>query len=194
MDPDRFDTLIRSLTARGSRRLVTRVLLGLGVAAATRVRPVPEAEARKCPPCRKRKRGTCQGKKRDGTPCPDGTCRNGRCRPPTCADGVRNGTESDVDCGGSCPRCADGKTCAGRADCLSARCDAGRCQTCAIDADCGSDANGPCVCDVTANGGRACGSSLSGRRVDTCADCLPTEHCYDPGSPTRCYLDCGQTP
>jgi hypothetical protein len=188
----RFDAAARLISTLRSRRALAPIVGGLlGAAIGLEREPVG---ARRCPPCRKKKRGRCRGKKRDGTPCPGGDCRNGRCQPPTCADGVRNGSESDVDCGGTCPRCPDGKSCAGRADCLSARCDAGRCQACAIDADCGSDANGPCVCDVTADGGRACGSSLSGRRVDTCADCLPTEHCYDPGSPTRCYLDCGQTP
>lgn len=37
--------------------------------------------------------------------------------PGTCSDGVLNGTESDVDCGGSCPICADGKLCRSDADC-----------------------------------------------------------------------------
>ena len=39
-----------------------------------------------------------------------------------CKDGVKDGTESDVDCGGSdaaCQRCADGKVCSGGGDCLS---------------------------------------------------------------------------
>lgn len=193
MNPNRFDTLTRSLTVRHSRRHATRVLLGLGLAARGESVLTPEAEAKRCPPCRKKRNGKCRGKKPNGTPCPGGTCRDGRCRSATCGDGVKNGTETDVDCGGSCTRCAGGNTCASRADCHSARCETGRCQTCAIDADCGSDSNGPCVCDVTAGGSRACDSSLSGRRVDTCADCLPTEHCYDPSSPTRCYLDCGQT-
>ena len=31
---------------------------------------------------------------------------------PTCTDGVKNGTETDVDCGGACSPCADGKACA----------------------------------------------------------------------------------
>ena len=47
-----------------------------------------------------------------------------------CADGVRNGDESDIDCGGSvCTRCALGKSCTRPADCASGACDAGECVT-----------------------------------------------------------------
>ena len=28
------------------------------------------------------------------------------CQPPSCTDGVQNGSETGVDCGGSCPPCA----------------------------------------------------------------------------------------
>lgn len=35
----------------------------------------------------------------------------------TCTDATKNGSETDVDCGGSCPACTTGKTCAVSADC-----------------------------------------------------------------------------
>jgi len=38
--------------------------------------------------------------------CESGVCTNGRCQAPTCHDGVQNGDETGVDCGGSCPACA----------------------------------------------------------------------------------------
>jgi hypothetical protein len=41
----------------------------------------------------------------------------------TCTDGVRNGTETDVDCGGSCPACPANRQCAVNADCRSGYCD-----------------------------------------------------------------------
>lgn len=42
-----------------------------------------------------------------GSTCPDGVCMNNVCQPAACDDGVENGTETDVDCGGSCPtKCA----------------------------------------------------------------------------------------
>jgi hypothetical protein len=42
-------------------------------------------------------------------------------------DGLKNGDELDVDCGGSCPPCADGKFCKLDTDCQSASCGAGHC-------------------------------------------------------------------
>ncbi|WP_437336134.1 trypsin-like serine protease [Sorangium sp. So ce394] len=48
---------------------------------------------------------------------------------PTCTDGVQNGTETDVDCGGTCAAdCANGDTCSTNADCTSQNCVAGVCQ------------------------------------------------------------------
>ena len=41
----------------------------------------------------------------------------------TCADRVKNGHESDVDCGGgTCPKCINGKQCSANVDCVSNRC------------------------------------------------------------------------
>ncbi len=81
-----------------------------------------------------------------------------------CIDNIRNGTETDTDCGGSsCPACADGKACAGNSDCLTGNCESGICKPkvdlCKngaqdpgeTDVDCG----GPCAqCGV----GKKCGS------------------------------------
>ena len=36
--------------------------------------------------------------------CQSGVCTGGICQAPTCNDGVRNGSETDVDCGGTLPR------------------------------------------------------------------------------------------
>lgn len=41
---------------------------------------------------------------------------------PSCSDSTHNGTETDVDCGGSCTPCADGKGCHTGADCVSKSC------------------------------------------------------------------------
>ena len=42
----------------------------------------------------------------------------GRALPLTCDDGVQNGNETDVDCGGSCAGCGEGKICEEPADCM----------------------------------------------------------------------------
>ena len=45
-------------------------------------------------------------------------CYNGRCTEPSCTDNIKNGLETDVDCGGRCPTgCVVGKTCEGFRDC-----------------------------------------------------------------------------
>ena len=50
--------------------------------------------------------------------------------PPSCTDGVKNGSESDVDCGGpDCAPCADGRACGGDNDCRSRVCTGLVCQT-----------------------------------------------------------------
>lgn len=75
--------------------------------------------------------GTCTYPKTD-VKCANG-CSGGTCAaaPPVgCKDGKVNGTESDVDCGGSCPQCANGKSCGSSLDCLSGWCDAAKGDVC----------------------------------------------------------------
>lgn len=72
-------------------------------------------------------------------------------QPALCSDGVVNGSESDVDCGGNCTPCPDGNDCFDGSDCASNSCSGGNCQppSCSDgvknqgeeDIDCG----GPCV-------------------------------------------------
>lgn len=47
---------------------------------------------------------------------------------PSCYDGIQNGPESDVDCGGDCPLCEIGQRCHTARDCESGLCDAGHCR------------------------------------------------------------------
>src|SRR5690606_969820 len=99
--------------------------------------------------------------------CPPGmVCNPGEwvCRRelvPSCTDGVQNGDESDIDCGGACPGCPDGARCGGGADCQSGMCDGATCvaNMCSdgllngseSDIDCGGAQCPPCgdgrVCD-----------------------------------------------
>src|SRR5256885_7165918 len=41
---------------------------------------------------------------------------------PACDDGIKNGAETDIDCGGICKACALGSACAAPADCRSNDC------------------------------------------------------------------------
>lgn len=83
---------------------------------------------------------------------------------PTCQDGLNNGTETDLDCGGrGCPPCGDGKQCLVHEDCTSSVCESDVCQPEACD-------------DGVQNGAETdldCGGS-------GCAACLETGRCALP--------------
>lgn len=46
---------------------------------------------------------------------------------PSCSDGVTNGTETGLDCGGPCGPCADGQSCVLHRDCSGHACEGGVC-------------------------------------------------------------------
>jgi hypothetical protein len=56
--------------------------------------------------------------------CTAGVCTmSGGCEPSTCVDGMKDGMETDVDCGGgACPACASGKMCVANTDCAGGTC------------------------------------------------------------------------
>jgi cysteine-rich repeat protein len=70
-----------------------------------------------------------------GEQCDDGNLMNGdsctaSCQIPalpTCNDGLKNGAETDIDCGGVCGTCAQGKACLVGGDCSTGTCTAGIC-------------------------------------------------------------------
>jgi len=106
------------------------------------------------------------------------------CVPPSCVDGVQNGAESDVDCGGgACARCANGQGCAYDADCGSGLCHLS-------DHVCGT----PTCTDERKDGdetdidcGGSCGTCATARECRVDADCA-TKACFS-GLPHRCLLD-----
>src|SRR5262249_42141771 len=54
--------------------------------------------------------------------CPDGACVSGACVAASCSDSQKDGMETDVDCGGTCGKCASGKGCHASTDCQSGVC------------------------------------------------------------------------
>ena len=82
MNARSFDALTRSLVVGATRR---RLLAGLAASLGGAIAPVlaiQEANAKHCPPCRKKKRGHCKRKKPNGTPCgEEKTCQGGKCKP-----------------------------------------------------------------------------------------------------------------
>jgi hypothetical protein len=94
-----------------------------------------------------------------GTACPNGACDGlGHCA--TCNDGVRNGNETDIDCGGpDCPGC-DGEPCAGDpAGCQSGHCVDGVCCTTACDKKCDA-----CAVELTGAPSGMCAPVILGKQ------------------------------
>jgi hypothetical protein len=89
--------------------------------------------------------------------CQGGVCIAG----PSCTDNAQNGTESDVDCGGSCGRCPDLSDCNQDADCVNNNC----------------DASGTCIsCGDTVKNGTETGIDCGGADP-ACRRCNPGEVC-----------------
>jgi hypothetical protein len=91
------------------------------------------------------------------------------CQAPTCEDDVMNGTETDVDCGGTdplCARCADELRCGTATDCASGVCTGSTCQapTCVDDVMNGTETDVNC-------GGPSCPDCDDGM------DCIQADDC-----------------
>jgi len=91
-------------------------------------------------------------------------CSQTPCPAPSCTDGVQDGDETDIDCGGSsCAPCEDGHACGSASDCTSQVCSASLCVAVSCsdklrngdetDVDCGGSACSPC------GAGSACSAS-----------------------------------
>src|SRR5262249_55032474 len=102
---------------------------------------------------------------------------------PSCRDGIKNGNETDVDCGGSCSKCSIGKRCATNSDCASNNCNPSS-HTCQQ-----AQATAPSCSDGIKNGnetdvdcGGSCSKCSSGKRCLANSDCA-TNNC-NPSSHT----------
>jgi len=160
MDGSAFDRLTKTFSEPRSRRGVSRLVGVLALGGPLALVGAAEGAARKkkkpCPPCKKRKKGKCKASLPEGTSCIDnagqgGTCVGGSCVAApdptlTCRDGIKNGNESDVDCGGNCERCPVTKRCTGPNDCASAYCVSGACASCPPGGTCGTSGGSTCVC------------------------------------------------
>jgi len=100
----------------------------------------------------------------DGAECASKVCDpvTSMCAAPTFDDGVKNGGETDVDCGGpdAGPRCAAGKACEAHSDCAS--------DGCAYDKKC---ATAPSCTKL--EGGYTCGPTETAARQEDCCASAP---------------------
>lgn len=83
-------------------------------------------------------------------------------RLPSCTDGVRNGSETDVDCGGTCPtKCAGSKACNDDGDCASKMCGAA-----------GTAAQGKCLVAKSCSGGKGAFDNCGTKDNESCCTTL----------------------
>ena len=129
-----------------------------------------------CEPCDDGER--CE---EDGDCLADRRCASGEgdapgvCRPIACDNGVRDGSETAVDCGGSCDRCGIGASCEVDSDCESERCLEETCveATCddglrnqdETDVDCGESCS-PCAAGEACESGGDCRSGVCSEASD----------------------------
>jgi len=103
----------------------------------------------------------------DATVCRDD---DPRCAP-SCDDGVQNGDETDVDCGGpACAPCENRARCERASDCASETCAGGIC----VLASCTDGVQNGDETDVDCGG--SCGPCAAGQRCGASADCMPAEY------------------
>jgi hypothetical protein len=201
MDGTQFDTLAKTLAAVGSRRQALGALLVTSLALLSKAQ-TEEAAAHDAKKKCQKKSGDAKKKclkkakkhnRQDATQTPTETTTIPPSATPvgppppaeipaTCSDGVKNGSESDIDCGGpTCLRCATGKTCGGQADCASAFCVNNVCTACTT-GQCGAG----CGC--------AFGSCVSNTptKATVCTNCPPYSYCAPlDESSVECYPPCG---
>lgn len=139
----------------------------------------------------------------DGQTCPPltevDTCNLHECDASSCSDGLLNGAESDVDCGGRhCGPCLTGQSCTSGADCVSGHCNDSQCTdaTCSDGVQNGGETGVDC-------GDFACSTACAdGVRCVGTEDCSATSSCISGYcTPDTCFngiedggetgVDCG---
>src|SRR5690349_17837749 len=61
------------------------------------------------------------------------TCQGDACQVASCTDNLKDGAETDIDCGGGCKPCEVGKGCATGTDCAAGVCLVQKCAAAACD-------------------------------------------------------------
>jgi hypothetical protein len=83
-----------------------------------------------------------------------------------CADGVQNGDEADIDCGGSCDVCDSGFACNTDSDCATGVCSGNICQV----PSCGDGVKNGDETDIDCGG--SCGACIAGFGCVANSDCV----------------------
>jgi len=120
-----------------------------------------------------RDRGDCKLNEpcSDNSDCEGRFCSGGKCVQAGCSDGIKNQGETDIDCGGPCGKCPNGRACNTENDCQSNSCSFGFCrqqESCfngkfnpgETDIDCGGPCPSKCPEGRNCNLDRDCEQSM----------------------------------
>ncbi|MBI4450494.1 hypothetical protein HY642_00840 [Candidatus Woesearchaeota archaeon] len=117
--------------------------------------------------------------------------------PTTCANGRKDGQESDIDCGGTCPRCVAGRACEENGDCKDGECEATK--TCGGTPRCDDKFKNGDETDTDC-GGSCTTKCLHGKGCKKTEDCATSLECNNdvcgPKTPDTCLngaQDSGET-
>jgi hypothetical protein len=91
---------------------------------------------------------------------------------PQCNDLIRNGDETDIDCGGKCATCDIGDRCNATSDCYESTCNGGACTA----LPCDNGIKDGQETDVDCGGG-TCRPCAGGRHCEAASDCRPGVSC-----------------
>jgi hypothetical protein len=127
--------------------------------------------------------------------CTKAGCTGNVCTMPSCDDKVVDGDETDVDCGGSCPKaCAEDMKCGAGTDCASTSCSNGVCVSpcnntttdgSETDTDCGGSCTKKCAEDKKCGVGSDCASTF-------CVNAVCVSPCHNTAKDgSEADVDCG---
>lgn len=118
--------------------------------------------------------------------------------PADCTNNIRDVSETDIDCGGECEPCEEGKHCNEDIDCLTGYCENGVCKSVSCSDGFLQTSNGETDIDC---GGDICGSCGEGSKCNIDSDCesdncefgrCKADGCNDGLlGPTEADVDCG---
>lgn len=120
---------------------------------------------------------------------------------PTCSDGLQNGSETGLDCGGLCPLACSPDALCEAGSCANDSCDGGGCESCQdgaqnqteTDIDCGGGACAPCPDDARCNVPSDCAGELCEGNVcssPTCSDGILNQNETSPDCGGVCGATC----
>lgn len=117
------------------------------------------------------------------------SCSGGTCVAPSCSDGMQNGLETGVDCGGPCSPCPIGGGCSTTNDCAAnGQCLGGQCVCSAGYSDCNANPYDGCEVNVASDPNNCGGCNLQCSFQNASATCSASQ--CQIGSCSPGYANC----